>query len=81
MNTIEESALNEVQVPIVFSPNTRVKKKNGEGSYGTVDEVREEINTSATDRPKAKKYLIKVRWDSGTISFFAPEALEACNSQ
>jgi hypothetical protein len=64
-------------IPLVFAVNTRVKKKSGDGPYGVVDEVREEINTSATDRPKAKKYLIKVRWDSGTVSFFAPDALEA----
>jgi len=67
-------------VPLVFAVNTRVKKRNGEGPYGVVDEVREEINTSATDRPKAKKYLIRVRWDSGTVSFFAPDALEAFDS-
>jgi hypothetical protein len=65
-------------VPLTFPLNSRVMKKNGEGPRGVVEEVREEINTSATDRPKLKKYLIKVKWDSGTVSFFAPDALAPC---
>lgn len=59
-----------------ISVNDRVRRVSGEGPFGTVEEVREEINTSATDRPRAKKFLVRVRWDSGTVSYFAPESLQ-----
>ncbi len=74
-NTVAKEEAGRV-VGTDLSVNDRVRRVSGIGPFGTVEEVREEINTSATDRPKAKKFLVRVRCDSGTVSYFAPESLQ-----
>ncbi len=54
----------------------RVKRKNRIGTQGTIQEVREEI--IGTTSNKQAGYMIKVAWDNGTISYFDPEGIEAC---
>ena len=56
--------------------NNRVKRKKGEGCHGTIDFIRTETNTSAADRPKDNKYLVRVKWDNGSVSYCSPDALE-----
>ena len=59
-----------------FKVNDRVKRIKGSGTQGTVMELRYEISTDRADN-KEKAPMVVVHWDSGTISYFAPEALEA----
>jgi hypothetical protein len=61
----------------VFKENDRVRSTRRSGTLGTVDLVRVETNTSrAEGRKKDYKYLIRVKWDSGVLSYFSPESLE-----
>lgn len=53
----------------------RVKRKNAPGCYGTIREICEEV-TASTGDTKDKALLVKVHWDNGTTSVFAPESLE-----
>jgi len=59
-----------------FSVNDRVRRVNGEGSQGAVQEVRQEVIASSGDT-REKGIMVTVAWDNGTISSFTPEALEA----
>jgi hypothetical protein len=53
----------------------RVKRKNGLGCLGTVKMIREETTKSQNETPM-DALLVKVLWDNGTFSYFAPSALE-----
>lgn len=58
-----------------FRKEERVKRKGGTGCQGTVQDVRTEITASTGDTSE-KGWLVNVLWDNGTISYFAPDALE-----
>jgi len=58
-----------------FSVDNRVRRTNGEGSLGSVKEVRQEVIASSGDT-REKGVMVTVAWDNGTISSFTPEALE-----
>ena len=66
-----EAASNEVE----FKEEDRVRRKGKAGSLGTVLEVRQELTSTSSDTTK-RSILIKVHWDSGTVSYFGPEGLE-----
>ena len=55
----------------------RVKRTTGVGSLGTVKEVRFELeNSGLSEEARQKGAMVGVHWDSGTFSYFAPDALE-----
>ena len=58
-----------------FKQNDRVKRANGPGILGVVKEVKYETQATAGEG-KDRGRMISVLWDNGTISYFAPEALE-----
>ena len=58
-----------------FQKEERVKRKSGKGCQGTVQDVRTEVTASTGDTSE-KGWLVNVQWDNGTLSYFAPEALE-----
>ena len=54
----------------------RVKRKDGKGSHGVIQEIREELAVT-TAAPKDKEaVMVKVLWDNGTNSFYTLNALE-----
>lgn len=55
--------------------NDRVKRISAPGCYGTVKDVRTEV-TSTTPEQKEKGLMVVVEWDTGTRSYFSPDALE-----
>ena len=59
----------------VFKVRDKVKRAGKEGPLGVVTDVREEV-TPASAQHKEKPLLIRVLWDNGTHSFFAPDGLE-----
>ncbi len=69
--------MNEKRVPQV---NDRVKSKDAERCLGVVKEVHEEV-IGTTGDIKDKALMVKVQWDNGTFSYFAPEALEILESK
>ena len=63
-----------------FKEEDLVQRISGEGGFGTVKFVREEIQ-SHSSTTRAAKYLINVLWDNGTLSYLAPEALQKCEQR
>lgn len=60
-----------------FKEKDRVRRISGSSSYGTVKEVRFELeNSGLTEEARQKGAMIGVVWDSGTFSYFSPDALE-----
>ena len=57
-----------------FNPNDRVRRVSGNGSHGTVKELREEA--SAAMSADSRALMVTVQWDNGTFSYFGPESLE-----
>lgn len=62
-----------------FKKGDRVKRKDGKGALGIVEDIREEVTKKAGD-PDEQGLLVSVQWDNGTFSYFAPESLEAVKS-
>jgi hypothetical protein len=64
------------QIP--FSTGDRVKKKDTEGPFGTVQHVRlETIRQTITEqRTEPPGITVTVLWDNGTTSHFVPNGLE-----
>ncbi len=61
-----------------FKENDRVKRVSKIGSVGTVKEIRFELENSGLSlEAREKGAMVGVLWDSGTLSYFAPDALEA----
>jgi hypothetical protein len=58
-----------------FKIDDRVKRIGRPGCLGTVKVLREEVIGSSGESSKCE-FLIKVQWDNGTLSYFAPESLE-----
>ncbi len=55
----------------------RVRRVAVNGSLGTVKEVRFELeNSGLSEDARQKGAMVGVHWDSGTYSYFAPDALE-----
>lgn len=61
-----------------FKVNDRVKRINATGSIGSVKQVRAEVLQSAAAdiKVREKALMVSVLWDNGTLSVFAPDALE-----
>ena len=60
-----------------FKEKDRVRRVAGNWSLGTVKEVRFELeNSGLSEDARQKGAMIGVLWDSGTLSYFAPDALE-----
>ena len=60
--------------------NQRVKRAKRPGCFGIVKDVRTEVTSAREKRDKGKNGLmIRVKWDNGTESYLAPEALEVVN--
>lgn len=53
----------------------KVKRVSGIGCLGTVKSIREETTKSQNESPM-DSLIVKVLWDNGTFSYFAPSALE-----
>jgi hypothetical protein len=61
-----------------FKQEERVRRASHKGCDGTVIEVRTELeNGGLSEEAREKGVMVGVKWDNGTISFMAPEALEA----
>ncbi len=87
--SINEESKKKPEAPTLdFKTHDRVRRvrNQAEGSsqetevvlgkaLGTIMEIREETNTSATDRNRDRRYLVKVKWDNGTTSYCGPESL------
>jgi hypothetical protein len=54
---------------------SRVKRKTGNGSLGTVREIRTEVTASGADLFE-KGLMVVVDWDNGTQSYFTPNSLD-----
>jgi hypothetical protein len=67
------SETNNVNAP--FGKGDRVKRKNQNGCYGTVVEVRTEV-TKTNAQLDERSLLVSVQWDNGTYSYFTPAALQ-----
>ena len=59
-----------------FNVGDRVKRLEGKEILGVVKEVRAELRKPGQKEAEASEYMIKVLWDSGTESYFGPEALK-----
>lgn len=61
-----------------FTTGDRVKKKNTEGPFGTVQHVRlETIRQTVSDhRTEPPGITVTVLWDNGTTSHFVPAGLD-----
>lgn len=53
----------------------RVRRIGRTAPVGTVKALREEVIGSSGEASK-KDVLVKVQWDNGTLSYFAPESIE-----
>jgi len=61
-----------------FKIEERVRRANQTGCDGAVIEVRMELeNAGLNEDAREKGAMIGVKWDNGTVSFLAPDALEA----
>ncbi|NDC36902.1 MAG: hypothetical protein EBZ48_02490 [Proteobacteria bacterium] len=67
----------ESSVKCKFKEKDRVRRVAGVSSLGTVKEVRFELeNSGLSEEARQRGAMIGVQWDSGTLSYFAPDALE-----
>ena len=63
-----------------FKEKDRVRRVSGAGSNGTVKEIRFELeNSGLSEEARQKGAMIGVLWDSGTLSYFSPDALESAS--
>lgn len=58
-----------------FKEGDRVKQAKRNSCLGVVKEIREET-TGSSGEVDNKALMVKVLWDNGTFSYFAPDALE-----
>ena len=60
-----------------FKEKDRVRRVAANSSLGTVKEVRFELeNSGLSEEARQRGAMIGVLWDSGTLSYFSPDALE-----
>ena len=59
--------------------NSRVKRADQTGCYGTIKALKEESSQSADER-KGQSLIVQVLWDNGTLSYFTPDALKIVSS-
>lgn len=59
----------------VFKVNDRVKRIGRSAPLGTVKAIREEVIGSSGEAGR-KEVLVKIQWDNGSLSYFAPESVE-----
>lgn len=61
-----------------FKEEERVRRATQKGCDGTVIEVRTELESAGlSEESRERGVMVGVKWDNGTISFLAPDALEA----
>lgn len=58
-----------------FKINDRVKRTDQPSIKGLVTALREDVTVSKADLKEAGT-IVGVQWDSGTFSYFSPDALE-----
>jgi hypothetical protein len=61
-----------------LKPKDRVRRAFGEGCYGTIKEIREEV-TLSSEPTRELAYIVVVLWDNGTLSSFSPDGLVLVN--
>ena len=61
--------------------NMRVRRANKIGCCGTVKDVRTEVTKARNEKKDNDRnsLMINVQWDNGTVSYLAPDALEAAS--
>lgn len=60
-----------------YKVEDRVRRVGRPGCDGTIKEIRMELeNSGLSEEAREKALMIGVKWDNGTYSFFAPEALQ-----
>ncbi len=72
--TTPESSVDAIEV-CPFQAEDRVKRKDGEGCFGIVHEVRSEVTATSGDSSE-RGLLVIVNWDNGTTSYLTPASLE-----
>lgn len=72
--TEENNTSNAVHT-VDYKINDRVRRVKKTGPLGTVKALREEVVGSSGEANR-KEVLVKIQWDNGTLSYFAPESIE-----
>ena len=58
-----------------LSVQDRVTRASGDGCQGTVVFVRDELLSPSSNLERELVPMVKVLWDNGTLSYYAPDAL------
>ena len=73
--TEESNEENKESATVSVKVDDRVRRIGKPGPIGTVKALREEVVGSSGEADK-KEVLVKIQWDNGTLSYFAPESIE-----
>lgn len=71
----DENNIASAAKTVEFKISDRVRRVKKAGPLGTVKALREEVVGSSGEANR-KEVLVKIQWDNGTLSYFAPESIE-----